>query len=172
MLIHSQNVLEKSSSSKNEEEQQEEETDFDNLCFICYENIDESQPQVTLPCQHRYHYQCILLVFKSILQKSSYASKQCPYCRSNTPFLPLIPGIQPMKFIHQEYLPNGKSKIQYLPGKCKYILKRGAKSGYQCSNCIKTEDGYCKKHFKLLESKKEKSHNETDSNPSTTSASS
>ena len=167
MLIHSQDDLKICKSSlKNEEESKEPETDFDNLCFICYENIDKSQPQVTLPCQHRYHYQCILLVFKSIIQKSSYASKQCPYCRSNTLFLPLIPGIQPIKYIHQEYLPSGKSKIQYIPGKCKYILKRGPKSGYQCSNCIKTEDGYCKKHFKLLESKK-KTQNETDSNPST-----
>ena len=137
-----------------------------------YEKFEEDQPTVTLKCKHKYHYQCILLVFKSLLQKSSYATKECPYCRTNTNFLPLIPGIQPIKFIHQEYKPAGQSIIQYIPGKCQYMLKRGPRAGHQCACAIKTEDGYCKKHQKLIDSKKDKNQSVTLSNPSTTSSSS
>jgi hypothetical protein len=68
----------------------------------------------------------------------------------------LIPGIQPIKYIHQEYKPLGQSTIHYIPGKCQYMLKRGPRSGHQCTSDIKTKDGYCKKHQKLLDSKKEK----------------
>ena len=146
MLIHK---LDDDTDSSNE-------TDYDNLCHICYENIDENQQIATLSCGHKFHYKCILLVFKSALQKSVVASKQCPYCRSNSDYLPLIPGILPIKFIHKEYNSSGDMPIQFIPGKCKYILKRGPNSGHQCSCSIKTEDGYCKKHQKFLDAKKSK----------------
>lgn len=154
MLIHK---LDDDTDSSNE-------TDYDNLCHICYENIDENQDTAILTCGHKFHYKCILLVFKSALQKSIVSSKQCPYCRNNTGYLPLIPGIQPIKFIHEEYNPNGDMPILYIPGKCKYILKRGPNSGHQCSSSIKTPDGYCKKHQKLLDAKKKKTESESENN--------
>lgn len=171
MLIHSDNQLLETKETTIDNSVESEEEDFDNLCFICYEKLEEGQNITTLKCNHRYHYNCILLVFKSILQKSTYAAKECPYCRTTTNYLPLIPGIQPIKFIHQEYKPLGKSKIQFIPGKCKYMLKRGPKAGHQCASDIKTEGGYCKKHQKFLDSKN-KNQSETDSNPSTINSSS
>ena len=134
MLIHSNNLLNQLSpeSKTISDKEESEDEDYDNLCFICYEKLEPGQNITTLKCKHRFHYQCILLVFKSILQKSTYATKECPYCRSSTNFLPLIPGVQPIKFIHQEYKPFGKSKILYIPGKCQYMLKRGPRAGHQC----------------------------------------
>ena len=175
MLIHSDNLIQKSSSGTSDNIQdtsvESEEEDYDNVCFICYEKLEEGRNITTLKCKHRYHYNCILLVFKSILQKSSYGTKECPYCRTATNFLPLIPGIQPIKFIHQEFKPLGKSKILYIPGKCKYMLKRGPRAGYQCMCDIKTEEGHCKKHQKLLDAKKN-NQSETGSSPSNTNSSS
>ena len=156
MLIHK---LEDDTDSSNE-------TDYDNLCHICYENIETNQKIATLSCGHKFHYKCILLVFKSALQKSVVASKQCPYCRSITDYLPLIPGILPIKFIHKEYNAGGNMPIQFIPGNCKYILKRGPNSGHQCSCSIKTEEGYCKKHQNFLDAKKLKK-NEEDSQGNT-----
>ena len=136
------------------------ENDYDNLCHICYENIEDTEKIATLSCGHNFHYKCILLVFKLALQKSVVASKQCPYCRTTSDYLPLIPGILPIKFIHKEYNSSGDMPIQFIPGKCKYILKRGPNSGHQCSCSIKTEDGYCKKHQKFLDAKKLKKNEE------------
>lgn len=137
----------------------DDKVDYDNLCYVCYENIEENQDVATLSCGHRYHYKCILLVFKSALQKSVISSKQCPYCRKNSGYLPLKPGILPIKYIHEEYNSKGDMPIIYIPGKCKYILKRGPNSGNQCSLGIKTKDGYCKKHQKLIDAKKIKENN-------------
>ena len=144
MLIHK---LDDDTDSNNEDE-------YDNLCLVCYENIKEGDENAILKCGHKYHYKCIILVFKSALQKSVVAAKQCPYCRITSDYLPLKPGIQPIKFIHKEYKAGNNDLIQYIPGKCKYILKRGPNSGHQCSNGAKTDDGYCKKHQKLLDAKK------------------
>ena len=39
--------------------------------------------------------------------------------------------------------------IKYIPGKCKYILKKGQNAGFQCSLNEKN-NGYCTRHFKLI----------------------
>lgn len=134
-------------------EEPAENIDFDNLCSICYDPIKEGEQVSVLNCNHKYHYQCIYLIYKSLPHS---AMRQCPYCRSDGGYLKLYPGKLPQKGIHAEYyLPN--FQMEYLPGKCKYILKRGKNSGCQCSFKIKTEDGYCTKHHKLMASKNKES---------------
>jgi hypothetical protein len=139
MLIHS-NVEENSENP--------ESIDFDNLCSICYDPIKEDDEISTLSCNHRYHYQCIYLIYKSMPPNK----RQCPYCRADGGYLKLLPGKKPLKGIHAEYYIDNY-EIQYIPGKCKYILKRGKNSGSQCSFNIKNSSGYCTRHHKLLESK-------------------
>lgn len=127
----------------------EDNMDFDNLCLICYDTLEDGiNKVVTLQCNHKYHYDCILATYKSLNGK-----KQCPYCRSNGSYLSLPPGKLPIKNIHQEYNKEGNYNIQYIEGKCKYILKRGKNSGSQCTFNIKTEGGLCSRHHKLLQKK-------------------
>lgn len=143
MLIHS------------EKESEEEPVNFDNLCLICYDNMDDDSNTVTLKCKHKFHYSCILMTYKSMSNK-----RQCPYCRGDGGYLTLLPGRLPQKNIHAEYNIQGNYQIQYIEGKCKYILKRGKNAGCQCTFNIKTESGLCTRHHKLLESKKNENANE------------
>ena len=139
MLIHSN--LENDNNNDNSEN-----IDFDNLCSICYDSLDE-ETVVTLKCGHKYHYNCISMTYKSINKR------HCPYCRGDGGFLTLLPGKMPIKNIHLEYNKEGNYNLEYIPGKCKYMLKRGKNSGSQCNFNSKTEDGYCSRHHKLVSNK-------------------
>ena len=44
-------------------------------CSICGEGLNESYKQ-TLNCGHTFHYECLMLSFKTMKNTS------CPYCRS------------------------------------------------------------------------------------------
>ena len=68
-------------------------------------------------------------------------------------YLDLYPGKAPIKNIHKEYsdFKNGNlNSIKFIEGKCKFILKRGKNVGNQCSFNIKTNEGYCARHHKML----------------------
>ena len=160
MLIHN---LEKDENPVNSSES-EDNTNYDNLCYICYDEIKNDSDKVVLNCKHHYHYQCALLVFKS-----NNGKKQCPYCRSPSGYLPLHPGMLPIKNIHAEYKKDKNIQINFIPGRCKHILKRGPKSGNQCSLKIKYDSGYCRIHHKKYLEKE--SHNSTLSNPSNSTSS-
>ena len=97
----------------------EEKFDDSNMCLICYDTYDEKSKVndkhkcVTLKCNHKFHYECIYITYKS--QKKP---RVCPYCRKDGGYLPLIPGQIPQRFIHKEYtkLNNDKPlKISKLP---------------------------------------------------------
>ncbi len=154
------------SNLKKEENPAESEDDinYDNLCYICYDEINNDSEKVVLSCNHHYHYQCVLLVFKS-----NNGKKQCPYCRSPSGYLPLKPGMLPIKNIHAEYKKDKNVPINFIPGRCKHILKRGPKAGNQCSLKIKYDSGYCRIHHKKYLEKE--SHNSTLSNPSNSTSS-
>ena len=60
--------------------------------------------KVTLKCKHAFHYNCILSAFKNDNSKHYKTKKNmCPYCRSSGGYLPLEPGVIPIKYIHKEY---------------------------------------------------------------------
>tara|TARA_B100000123_G_scaffold250113_1_gene208802 strand:- start:114 stop:626 length:513 start_codon:yes stop_codon:yes gene_type:complete len=121
-----------------------EDIDFDNLCLICYDNLESNSNVVKLKCGHRYHYDCILQTYKTINGK-----KKCPYCRCDGGYLPIKPGLKPIKNIHKEYNKEGIYNITYIPNKCKFILQKGKNKGCQCSFNIKTPQGYCLRHQKI-----------------------
>lgn len=50
----------------------QEDSDFDNICSICYENLDD-QSSYTLECNHKYHTKCIMKWFRNLNSK-------CPLC--------------------------------------------------------------------------------------------
>ena len=137
---------------------QEKEKNFDDskLCLICYDNyneepnINDNTKCVKLKCGHKFHYECIYITYKSLK-----GQRKCPYCRSDGGFLPLIAGQIPQQYIHKEYVKLKKGEpvnINLIPGKCKYILKKGKNAGNQCKFGIKTECGYCNMHFKIINS--------------------
>ena len=127
------------------------------LCLICYDKYDENHTKkdkmlpVKLKCGHVFHYECIYMTYKS--KQTNSKLRQCPLCRKDGGFLPLIPGQGPQKYIHLEYakLKNNETiNIELIPGKCKYILKTGKNAGCQCKFGIKTDEGYCNMHYKKI----------------------
>ena len=141
MLIHSITPTEETNTNTNLELEEEK-----NICGICYEDIEENE--VSLKCNHKYHYDCILLIYKNT-KKGYKTLRKCPYCRSDGGYLELIPGRAPLKDIHREYKNKDTLQIQYIPNKCNYILKRGKNVGNQCSLNIK-KGLYCTRHYKMM----------------------
>ena len=140
MLIHS----DKSILNDNVEQN----FDDKDLCLICYDRMETNQNLSILNCGHKYHYDCIYLTYKKLKNK-----KECPYCRADGGYLNLPQGRIPEKYIHKEYLEykkGNKDVLKLIEGKCKYILKRGKNAGCQCSFNIKTDNGYCNRHNKLI----------------------
>ena len=56
------------------------------ICSICGEGNEEVFH--TLDCNHRFHYQCLLLSFRNMKDNN------CPYCRSSKNYLPVINGVK------------------------------------------------------------------------------
>ena len=131
-------------------------------CFICHEELDDTQIQ--LLCGHRFHYECILLSYKSKVDK--YYNKisdhrMCPYCRKDGGYLNLKGNNIPLEGIHVEYsifknaLRNNNKEIymNYLDKtKCLAILKSGYKKGLQCSCTPLSGSDFCGKHKSKIKS--------------------
>ena len=125
-------------------------------CYICYEMIKEDE-LMTLICNHKYHYDCIIETFRNNKQ-NSYKTRQCPYCRMNTNYLPLRMGYLPIRDIHLEYNNIRKSKIKIEdlesfsiivnPDKCSMFLKSGPNKGKQCSKNRNDQSIFCTCHKK------------------------
>ena len=126
-------------------------------CPICYDIIDS--PSIKLKCNHTFHYNCILSVFKSNISKNSNHIRKCPYCRNKGGYLPIIENVYPCKGIHIEYYEIEKCLIindidklnkiteKYIDkSKCNSILKSGINKGYQCKKAKKKDFNYCHYH--------------------------
>ena len=105
-------------------------------CEICScEMIDKS---VSLNCGHKFHYDCLFYsIFKTqsiTLNMIKNIRLQCPYCRSDFKYIPLIEGIVPIKNIHKEY--------------DNYILKDNEK--YIINNKIKVISGKYKNQYAVI----------------------
>ena len=53
------------------------------VCPICLDEFEDNDLLVLLPCNHRYHYECII-------RDHIFLVKDCPYCRSPLPEHPII----------------------------------------------------------------------------------
>ena len=102
-------------------------------CEICASEMTEKS--VSLNCGHRFHYDCLFYsIFKNHKIKNNKIKNhnlQCPYCRSNFDYLPLIDGIIPLKNIHKEY--------------DEYILKDNLK--YSIDKMVKIISGKYKNNY-------------------------
>ena len=74
-------------------------------CLICHEVLDNTK--VKLLCGHIFHYECILLSYKSKIPKYSNSiridERKCPYCRKDGGYLEIIDTNIPLNGIHKEY---------------------------------------------------------------------
>ena len=107
-------------------------------CSICGDNLTDEGYKHTLKCGHSFHYQCLLLSFKTMRNTS------CPYCRSTNNTLPLVNGL---KKLHPG-IHDMEGWEEYENKKCLHISEKGKNKGKQCSfnklpNCY-----LCKKHNK------------------------
>lgn len=144
--------------NENEKEKEKEK------CSICYEDLGDDY--VALKCSHKFHYNCILLTYKTSFNNiNSYSyrrRRECPYCRRDGGYLPLKKGVLPTKHIHREYTKyiedtknNNLEKWDkyFISGKCKAILKTGKNAGNQCSKNMKEGSKFCSIHCKKFSDK-------------------
>lgn len=119
-------------------------------CLTCYESFKDTPDEkvVQLLCSHAFHYDCIYETYKMYSIKYSYniqkTQYECPYCRSNGGYLPLLEGMKPEKNIHREYEIKAAYLYKYKTwGQCKGICKNGKR----CTNKAKKIIGeVCGKH--------------------------
>jgi hypothetical protein len=89
------------------------------------------------------------------------SSNDCPYCRQSFKYLPLEPGIKPIKYIHSEYKLNyihSEYKSNNIKNKnqdnqqilCTGHYLSGKNKGEQCLNYCITDSKYCRFHNKKI----------------------
>ena len=136
MIIHS--------DVQNSEEQN---YSVEDCCLVCHDKLTDDD-SVKLKCGHKFHYSCIFMTYKANSNK-----RECPYCRTDGGYLKLKDGMIPFFNIHREFedYVSGNfnlDNINYIPGKCKKILKTGKNAGTQCKNKHKPGEEYCGIHLK------------------------
>ena len=122
-------------------------------CIICHEPLDSTE--VTIKCGHKFHYECILLSYKSNKDKYLKTIRTCPYCRKDGGYLHLIDNNIPLEYIHTEYsifkdaLRAGDKEIymKYLDKtRCLSVLKNGIHKGLQCMCLPQSNSDFCGRH--------------------------
>jgi len=107
-------------------------------CSICGDNLTDEGYKHTLKCGHSFHYECLLMSFKTMRNTS------CPYCRSTNNTLPLVNGLKKLyPSIHDMH-----GWEQYENKKCLHIIERGKNKGKQCSRYCHIGMDYCLTHNK------------------------
>tara|TARA_Y100001958_G_C21202121_1_gene528630 strand:- start:434 stop:874 length:441 start_codon:yes stop_codon:yes gene_type:complete len=127
--------------------------EFDNDCIICGDSLDNKY-SITLVCNHKCHYECIMKSFMTgRTHNSNNKLLSCPYCRKQCDYLPfinglkkVIPGIHYNKYDYNiKKLLNNQVKNQV---KCKYIFKKGKKKDTECGKFCQLGYEYCSVHNK------------------------
>jgi hypothetical protein len=134
--------------------------DFNDLCSICGCN---SGSKHILPCNHYFHYDCLLKYLQSE-PKNASSTNDCPYCRQSFGYLPLEPGMKPIKYIHLEYKRNTKTNNninnQKQENLCAGYYLSGKNKGNNCLNYSILGSTYCRFHNKNKNTNKN-TNNET-----------
>ena len=114
-------------------------SDICDICDICCEPHNDDT--ITLTCNHKFHYLCILESFITI------AKRECPYCRTESDLLEYNKKYKkgPVHNIHKfcyEMMNENR---------CFGIISTGERKGLQCMNypCMYNNEkiGYCKRHY-------------------------
>ena len=106
------------------------ETDDEECCGICGE-LMKNKYSYTLPCNHTFHYECILKTLKT----SKSACNKCPYCRRSFEILEPVNGLKSL--VHGIHFKNCDAGLpKYKNVKCEHIMTRGKNKGNICGkNC-------------------------------------
>lgn len=130
----------------------------ESMCPICYDSLESQENIVELCCGHKFHYNCVLMVFKNNTRQYQYNTskiRKCPFCRMDGGFLPLIYPQVPLQFIHLKYdelkthqQNNDFRSIEkyFDKNRCYTILKSGSNKGCQCSRKHFKDIKFCKQH--------------------------
>jgi len=90
---------------------------------------------------------------KTFQNTNNIHSKNCPYCRKNTGYLPIVKGLKKIvPGIHIDYISNIQPQQSEIieNNKCSFILTRGKNKGNQCSKYCFLGYDYCKIHYKKV----------------------
>ena len=113
----------------------------DNMCYICCGDLESNI--IKTKCGHFYHYDCLKISIMNT-KLSYYEKQECPYCRSNAGWLPLLGDQEPIRNVHKEY--TFKPSMNK---KCVAIIKSGKKKGMICGCKIKMgseNENLCGRH--------------------------
>jgi len=125
-----------------------EENDECSICGVDFKGKYKHQ----LPCNHIFHYECLLKTFISSKQTTL---KYCPYCRKKCGHLPIVNGLKKLEIgihvssIEEMSYANGMSKIQNVF--CKATLQKGKNKGNTCNKHCLLGFEYCGLHKKYIQ---------------------
>ena len=88
-------------------------------CGICGLELSEKF-SYELNCKHVFHYECLMKSFNNTSYNKK-CSNICPYCRSNSPHLPLINGLK--KVIPGVHCGISSYEIEPLKKELLFLLK-------------------------------------------------
>ena len=121
---------------------------MENCCPICGDDL-KNELCHTLECNHKYHYNCLLLTFKNL------RCNGCPYCRSKNNYLPIVNGLKKQIVgIHvskAEELSDENGVMKYNNVPCNALLKRGPNKGKECGKNCKLGYDKCRTHDKTAQ---------------------
>ena len=122
-------------------------------CYICSIIFNANSTElVKLKCSHSYCHECIMDWYIQCEKNQGYknygkhSKHECPYCRQDGGFLPLLPNETPIKNIHVEYIHKNNQNYNSLHQVCgaQFATKSGT-----CTNTGRSIYGfYCGHHKK------------------------
>ena len=138
---------------------------MEDYCAICSEDSNTKYVH-TLPCGHKFHYECIQKSFQYDRTKMN----QCPACRKPSGLLPLVNGLP--KLLKNIHYYNTYPK-DYKVTRCVEILKSGKRKGVSCSAKCMLGFTICKRHHTSKikkEAKMKEKQNKTANKPANKTA--
>ncbi len=128
-------------------------------CGICGIELTDKF-SYTLNCGHKFHYECCMKSFNNISYTvNGKYNNQCPYCRKNSDYLPLVNGLKKITpGIHCSINKNDidlfkKELKENYNHMCGFTLTRGKNEGNSCGKKCVLGYGYCKSHLEKMKSK-------------------
>ena len=116
-------------------------------CAICGDLLSDKINH-KLDCEHVFHYECLL---KSFGNHNAGKNRNCPYCRKQCSYLPLVNGLKKISIGIHCPLSGKEAKTEEFKkynSKCNHILKRGKNKGQECGKNCKLGYYVCNAHLK------------------------
>lgn len=131
-------------------------------CGICGLSIKDKF-SYTLVCNHTFHYECLMKSFNNIPYTiNKKKSNQCPYCRKNSEYLPLVNGLKKIIpgihcSIESDTISSKNKELKEKYNlKCDYILTRGKNKGNACGKNCSLGYNTCKTHMGKINTNEQK----------------